>query len=98
MTHEALVRFAANTLGVELLDTYFVSGFDLTSSELMLKGMEVCPYEVIVFKNRITADTPSHIQLLDDARDKMAIKRFKATHEIPLLFWQCWAELEGGQG
>ena len=98
MTHDELVRFAANTLGVELLDTYFVSGFDLTSPELFLKGLVECPFEVIVFKNRVTDDTPSHIQILDDARDKMAIKRFNEAHEIALLFWQCWAELEGGKG
>lgn len=87
----------------EIMTHYVVKGtkdrFDLTSPELFLKGLEVCPYEVTINKDRVRngmSSLPNTIELWSPGMG--AEKSVRQIADIPLTFWQCWAELEGGQG
>ena len=91
----------ASFLFEEIISHYAIKGtrkrFDLTSPELMLKGMGVLP-DYISWD--IDGDKSEQYVNLVDLRkgDTNAARFWKTPKEIPLLFWQCWAELEGGQG
>lgn len=91
----------------EIVAHYVVKGtkdrFDLTSPELFLKGLEVFKDENLI-KKAITCEIDISgllmmYQWFDDAEaDDWIIKRqFTEVKDIPLLFWECWAELEGEQ-
>ena len=71
--------------------------FDLTSPELFLKGLEVLP-DYISWD--IDGDKSEQYVNLVDLRkgDTNAARFWKTPKEIPLLFWQCYYELEGGKG
>lgn len=110
MTHDELVRFAAEKVGITLKEWngrllkpneskswIVVDGgqyeiFDLTSPDLFLKGLWVCPYEVNVFKASEVSKLPDSIEIWDSMYDKQAIRDLD---NLPLKFWQCWAEVEG---
>ena len=96
MTHDELVRFAAEKLGVELLDTHFISGFDLSSPDLFFKGLEA--FNTV--EGRWLKIQMSTVEMgINKAHsDEHGISIFKddiAAWDIPLTFWQCWYELEG---
>ena len=91
----------SNTIAREsgwiVLDDGNYTTFDITSPELFLKGLEVLP-DYISWD--IDGDKSEQYVNLVDLRkgDTNAARFWKTPKEIPLLFWQCWAELEGGQG
>lgn len=86
-----------------MIEGYVVEGtnerFDLTSPDLFLKGLEVCPYEVTINKDRVrngVSNLPNTIELWSPGMG--AEKSVRQIADIPPTFWQGWAELEGGQG
>ena len=74
----------------KMIEGYVVEGtderFDLTSPELFLKGLDVYAKDGAPF-------------LLSWWGVKLGTQNmtFEKIEDIPLMFWQCWAELEGGQ-
>ena len=69
-------------------------GIDLTSPELFLKGLEAFEKsggDWVINKNGML------LGLGNDDR-YIPVTGFYKISDIPPTFWQCWAELEGGQG
>lgn len=105
MTYEALVRFAVGKLGgvvdngylhVPSCDSncgrsYLLAENPLTSPDLFFRGLEVAQNEVTV----VIYTDDIHIKKSESVE---VFKPFDSVRDIPLTFWQCWAELEGGQG
>lgn len=109
MTHDELIRFAAEKVGIKLREWngrllkpsegkswIEVAGgqyeiCNLTSPDLFLKGLAVCPYEVNIFKARQGVTYPDSIEIWDAETDKTATRNIE---NLPLKFWECWAEVE----
>ncbi|MDR4483876.1 MAG: hypothetical protein R3B95_11795 [Nitrospirales bacterium] len=101
MTHDELVRFAAGKVGtrhnfdlVQLsLDKW--EWVPLSSPELLLKGMRTLG-ELELIISGVPEGNGWTVEIIGECVGKEV--RGVATEDIPLTFWQCWAELEGGQG
>ena len=111
MTHDELVRFAAEKVGAETrrleddrltvfrVEISEVDGEqvdidideDLTSPELLLKGLEVLIREGVEFLIE-----PGYVHVA--IPDNTVSAPVKEIADLPLKFWTAWAELEGGQG
>lgn len=101
MTHDDLVRFAAGKLGGKVEITY--SGlvvmvdytmYAITSPELMLKGMGV-------FMRCGAASVkiyPLQIDVFDYNTNKSATRTLESVADVCEAFWECYVEVEGGQG
>lgn len=69
--------------------------FDLTSPDLLIKGLEALQQE-----NGTWLIYPHAIEMWLNGFPTVRYFSLpvRAVSDVPLLFWQCWAELEGGQG
>lgn len=93
MTHDDLLLFAAKKLGISLewrdgtTPVYSMGLFTLTSPDLFLKGLAVAYRELstVIYTDDI----------LMQKGEREVIKPFMQVEDIPLTFWQCWAEVEG---
>lgn len=108
MTHDELIRFAAGKVRGRIDEHGYIrfpirgdetyldfTRYDLTSPDLMLKGMGVCPHRVAI---KTSPDANERYVSIIPNEGKFAMKWYDKAEEIPVEFWQCWAELEGGQG
>lgn len=99
MTNDELVKFAVGKVGVELNGSCFLENeitgmykpFDLSSPDLMLKGMVVLLSEqdVCIKIDREEVDIYNYVT------EAYALRKRNGIDDISTLFWQCWAELEG---
>ena len=68
--------------------------FDLTSPELFLKGLGVLGALELIISGAPISDG----WVIEIVKESVGVEyRGIATQNIPLTFWQCWAELEGGK-
>ena len=78
---------------------YAVPAFDLSSWELLVKGMEACSYAFSIGQHRAESDiatswTIAFIGEYPSGEIGHARKDPASIADIPLDFWKCWYELE----
>lgn len=101
MTHDELARFAAGKLGITLewrdgiTLVYHLGLFSLTSPELFLKGLGVCPHKVLI---SVGSDPHERYLAILPPKGDFAMRWYDKPREIPELFWWSLAEIKGGKG